>query len=474
MGNRRTGTESFHSERDQITAALAVVPDGDRPDILPSELDVSGGLALALRPSLLAAVEGVESGRYVGIIVAYHSRLGREVEEEEAVWRRVEAAGGRIVMALDGLDTATVDGRMVRRIRSSINAAERERHVEKFELLRQWATAAGIWQRRQVPAGYVKDPVTRRLIPGLQAGLVARSFERRAAGVSVSELARGLGMTTSGVRYLLANRVYLGELRVGQHVNMTAHPALVGDDVWHAAQGSGVRPARRAGAGAALLAGLVRCASCGHVMSRGTANRTESYGCHANHSGGRCPGPASIVCHRLDTHVEQVALPVLAGMMARASLGSDTLTTARGVLTDAKGELRAYLLATSAAGGGDVFAEGVRVRQQAVAVAEEAVRVEMSRRPMAPLSGPVERVWLELSAGERNTVLRGLIEAVVVWPAGRGGAPVVADRVCVIRFGAGLMSRRASGIVTLGRGDVDDELVLGVPGFEDGFEGSGG
>ena len=196
-----------------------------------------------------AAVEGVERGRYEGVMVAYQSRLGRDVEIEEGIWRRVERAGGRIVLALDGIDATTVDGKMVRRIRSAINHAERERHAERFENLREWATAAGIWQRRQTPGGYLKDPDTRKLVPdgpvgddGLpipgrgRAGEVRAAFQRRGAQESVLILARGLGMTPTGVRRLIANRVYLGELRVGRNVNPAAHPPLVTEDEWAAAQ----------------------------------------------------------------------------------------------------------------------------------------------------------------------------------------------------------------------------------------------
>src|SRR4051794_32706658 len=101
MGARRSGADDFHSERDQIAAMRqAVEKIGGTLAVLPSELDVSGGLPLEQRPSLRAAVEGVESGLYGGVVVAYQSRLGRDVEQEEAVWRRVEAAGGHILLAL--------------------------------------------------------------------------------------------------------------------------------------------------------------------------------------------------------------------------------------------------------------------------------------------------------------------------------------------------------------------------------------
>ncbi|PTL60649.1 recombinase family protein, partial [Paraconexibacter algicola] len=166
MGARRSGADDFHSERDQVAALeRAVARLGGDLELLPAELGVSGGLPLADRPSLLAAVEGVEAGRYRGIVVAYQSRLARDTLEEELIHRRVEAVGGSVQFATGAVDGATIDGRLQRRLLGAFNAAERERHVERFADLREAATRAGIWQRRQTPAGYRRDPDTRRLVP---------------------------------------------------------------------------------------------------------------------------------------------------------------------------------------------------------------------------------------------------------------------------------------------------------------------
>jgi site-specific DNA recombinase len=136
---------------------------------VPPELDVSGGVPLKQRPSLREAVEGVEQGRYSGIIVSYLSRLGRSVREQLAVWDRVEQAGGRIVVVRERIDTSTPSGRYVRTILLANAERELEEYAERFENLRAWATTAGIWQRRQTPRGYSRDPDTRRLVPDERA-----------------------------------------------------------------------------------------------------------------------------------------------------------------------------------------------------------------------------------------------------------------------------------------------------------------
>jgi DNA invertase Pin-like site-specific DNA recombinase len=484
MGARKADAAAFHSERDQIAAMEeAVSKVGGHLHALPSELDVSGGLPLDQRPSLSAAVEGVEAGKYAGIVVAYQSRLGRDTEHEEAVWRRVEAAGGRIIMALDGLDTTTVDGKMVRRIRSAINHAERDRHVEKFANLREWATEAGIWQARQTPRGYSKDPETRKLVPNAEAENVRWAFRARAAGTSIVDIARRLAFTPSGVRQLLRNRVYLGELRVGDCVNPAAHDALIDVATFEAAQRKISRPPHgpregqqaRAATGPALLAGLVRCAGCGHIMSRG-ATKVPIYRCPANHSGEPCPAPAAITLELLDDFVERLALEELDRLAISASPTGGDAARAEAAFEKAKAELEAYVTAISAADvGAEAFAAGARQRSKAVDAARTALHAAMDREPADFPGATGGQIWEVLDAHERNQLLRGLLAAVVVKRGGgRGSRTPLVDRVRVLAHGfedlklpGGRLGGVGSGIVPIVLPDLHTPGVLRPPSGED-------
>jgi site-specific DNA recombinase len=481
MGERKAGADNVHADRDQVEVIEAATPKGARLELLPPELDVSGGLPLAERPSLLAAVEGVESGKYAGIIVAYQSRLFRNVEEEEAVFRRVEAAGGEILFALGDLDSSTVSGRMVRRIKAATNTAEREEHAERFERLRRISTEAGIWQRRQTPTGYRKNPKTRRLVKDRRATAVGTAFRDFLAGTTISALAVRLGMTPSGVRQLLRNDVYLGILRVGKHVNPSAHPVIIDVDTFEAVQhrlDTAPRPSRN-GNGPALLAGLVRCASCGHLMTRHTGKGQLVYSCPGKHSGERCPQPTGITLPRLEAHVEKIAIAELARLEVSATEG-DRVERSRQTLARAERALDAYLDAVSAEDvGADAFNRAARKKSDAVDKAREEMRNELARRPALPQVGSGAEVWPKLNGAERNQLLRSLLAAIVVRPVGRGRRVPVADRVRVLAYGTDLElpERRggeASGIVPIAFPDVDKVGVLSVLAGEDGAEGAGG
>src|SRR4051794_27253659 len=139
MGERKSGSPNVHADRDQVEAVTAEAKRmGVALRLLPAELDVSGGLPLRDRPALREAVEGVESGRYGGIIVAYLSRLGRNVREQLQVWDRVEAVGGTIIVIRERIDTSTPSGRYVRTILAANDERELEEYTERFERLGGW------------------------------------------------------------------------------------------------------------------------------------------------------------------------------------------------------------------------------------------------------------------------------------------------------------------------------------------------
>lgn len=463
----RTG-DRFRSPTDQAQAIKDWARRRGEPVILlPPELDESGGRAD--RPILTDAVRRIEAGEYRGLVVAYLSRAGRSVRHMLELWDRIERAGGEIHAVAENIDTTTPAGRLTRTMLAAIAEHELDLHRERFEALRAEATKAGIWQRRQTPRGYRRDPRTRRLVPDRDAPLVRRAYAARLAGASWSELARMLGMTAAGAQRLIANRVYLGELRVGRHINPRAHPPLVDAEIWHAAQRTTVARPPRSGR-LALLAGLVRCAGCGHMMSRSDQKRAVVYACHGWHSAGRCPAPASITMRRLDEHVEPIALAALARLQASSTHDDRALKQARAALREAEAELAAYLEAVSAADiGPEAFAAGAKLRRQRVDTARARLARLIAAAPAGAVSGDIIERWPTLTVEQRNHLLRHLIEAVLVRKAGRGVLLPPAQRVRIVAHGVGLVRPYKGGggpmpIQPIWIDDPDDPRTLRMQG----------
>jgi DNA invertase Pin-like site-specific DNA recombinase len=436
------GGEAFRSPEDQRAAIERTVKAlGDRVTVLEPELDESGGKLD--RPILQEAIEGVEAGRFDGIVVAYLSRLSRNTRHLLEIYDRVEDAGGSIVSVEENIDTSTPAGRMLRTQLASFAEYQLDTHRESFDRLRRDSTARGIWQRRQTPTGYDRDPETRRLVPNKDADRVRQAFADRASGMPVIRVAERLGMSAQGTRSLLRNRVYLGELRVGDYVNTEAHPPIVTLAQFEAVQTEQPRPPRSQDLEVALLAGIVRCASCGHRMSRHTGKHPV-YACSPLKSGGRCPRPAAVALQRLEDYVEQVALAELDAISLGGTGAQTDLGAAQKDLADARAELDAYIAATSAASiGPEAFARGLEARQEAVEAAEERVGAARDQAGVADLAIAGREAYQQLDAAGRNAVLGSLLEAVVVAPAGRGKRVAIEDRAAIYRRGAdlGLPSR---------------------------------
>jgi len=376
---------------------------------------------------------------YQGLVVAYLSRAGRSTRHLLEMWDRIETVGGTVVAVAENLDTSTPGGRLTRTMLAAIAEHELDLYRDRFEEQCQSATARGVWQRRQTPTGYTRDPATRRLVPDGRARVVRAVFAARVQGAAMVDVADMLQMTPSGARQLLRNRVYLGELRVRSYVNLAAHEALVSADLFDDVQQVAAARRPRSGlTGPALLAGLIRCAGCGHVMSR-TNTRALVYGCGVRHSAGRCPSPTAITVSSVDEHVTAVALSHLERIRVEASTRDDGVQAARLAVSEAKREVSAYLAGVKAAGlPAGVYVDGLQARQGVVQERERQLADVRGAVPSLP-TGDIQAAWTGWDERQRNHVLRGLLDGVLVAAAGRGRRVQVADRVRVLARGSGLL-----------------------------------
>lgn len=474
MGVRKAGADNFHADADQVrTVEEYAGRHGAAVEFMAPELSVSGGKPIEERPALVAAIKGVESGRYQGIVVAYLSRLTRSRSGLE-IWTRVEAAGGSVHCAAEALDTSTPNGRFIRDIHLANAVREREEHGEAHRRRREAATAAGIWQRHQTPRGYLRDAGTRRLVPDGDAGLVVDQFKARASGATLGDVAQALGMTPSGAAHLLGNRVYLGELKVGPYVNASAHPAIVPADLFAVVQAArGVRPPRQTNFEASWATGLVRCQACGYRMTRSNSGRYAQFTCRILHSGARCPAPSSIAVKRLERYLDAVVRQELSGINLRPSRRTGEGEKLREHAARMRAELDAYVVAVSAADiGAQAFAAGASTRRKAVEEADAAVaRIDQLASPHALSGEAALKAWVNADTARRGVIARAVIETVIVRASGRGSVMPADERVRVIDHGTGLVvgahdGAKPMGVHALPWPDLGSPHILRVVGFK--------
>lgn len=416
------------------------------------ELDVSGGSVD--RPMLNEAMRRIEAGETGGVVVFKLDRFGRTLVDSLALIDRIRAVGGTFASVSDGFDLSTETGRLVLRIMLSLAEFELERIRANWRDARERAVERGVHVASRTPTGYQRER-DGRLAPHPQhAAAIREVFEMRAAGASWADLARhldGRGVvgpyaairwTPRAVAHIIDNRVYLGEARSGEFVNENAHPPLVDRATWTAAQAANPVPPARSNE-PALLAGLVRCASCRHLLrpdkqTMRDGTRARIYRCRRDHASGRCPGGAAILGSVIEPYVTERFLSRMAAVAAERVDTTGELEQAAAALRDAEDDLTAYrdsprILATL---GEDRFLDGLQTRLAAVDAATEALaKVRAAATPAGlPAGVNLGELWPDLDTRERQQLLRAGADAVMVRSVGRANAPV-SDRTLVLWHG---------------------------------------
>lgn len=393
---------------------------GIEVEVLPAELDVSGGKVD--RPILSQAIEGIEAGTYAGIIVAQLDRLSRmSIVDAHRVIERIESIGGEVVPVAEDFDTTTPEGRMGRNMFLAMAEMQRERYSSQLAAAKERAVRIGIWPLPVVPIGYRRG-TDRHLEPDpATAPTVVRAFELRAQGESWEHIGKRLGRGLSGARKVIANRVYLGEIRYGEFVNVAAHEPLVERGLFEAAQISQPAPARGRH-GPALLSGLLRCTGCSGLLTPTTNRKWSGYRCMSMRALGKCESPALIAKSIVEPYLTQVLFDSVGDVQVIERKRTAAIDEAARKLEVAEAELEAFQEATRVADvGAEHFATGMKRR---------ADDVESARRRLGEVSAgqKIERIftlntaWDELDVQGRRHVLRGSFG--VVWVRkGRGPAP---------------------------------------------------
>jgi DNA invertase Pin-like site-specific DNA recombinase len=400
--SRVAGRENLISPELQQTRIQAFADiRGWTVEMLPPELDVSGGRVS--RPVLDSAIARIEAGEAEGVIVSQIDRLSRmQMASALGVIERIESAGGQVVAVAENVDPTTPEGRMARNMFLSLAAMQRERNAESIAAAKERAVRLGIWPTNTVPFGYVKGP-DRRLVPGDVEPVVAM-FRKRAAGGSWREVAAVAGIGLSTAAKIVRNRVYLGELNVGEWHNPTAHPPIVDRALWEAAQIEHPGPVHT-GKGAWLLKSIVRCGGCQRTM-----NATEGrYRCLGR---GGCDLRPRVSWKGLDAFAVDLLMEY-AGNAAGRAVEQPKAVGLRDAVESAEAELDAFQRATAAAGGVDLFAEGLRQRVEAVRAARADLAATYRSADLPPVD--VRGIWPELSVEERRQLLRGFLGVVWVW-----------------------------------------------------------
>jgi len=366
--------DSYHSPTDQLDDIVLRAPSFGIASIAERVLeeDVSGRKAAEER-KLERLIRRVESGQSGGIVTAKLDRFGRDLIHGSLALRRIIEAGGRLVCVNDGIDSDAPGSKLNIQMRLAIAEEYLDNQTRGFNRSSGGAVKMGRHVGAYTPAGYTKG-ANGRLTPNSDADAIREAFERRARGHSFQSIADYLteeavphevpggkgkkkrtvtGWSRAGVQTLIANRVYLGEVRGqreldhhgrpgDQFVNRNAHPPLVSAELFAAANARKGQHAGRNGklAEAGILKSLVTCAACGHRLRVKSTANGPSYGCARYYGEGACLAPANATVRLVDDYVRQALDHVLAnGEVAERMDEVRRRASAEAAVTDAQREL---------------------------------------------------------------------------------------------------------------------------------------
>ena len=277
------------------------------------------------RPQYERMLDDLASGIRDAVIVYHLDRLHRRPRELEDFLDLCDHTGIRDLACVTGeIDLGTHDGRFHARILGAVARKESDDKSRRLTRKHLELAHAGKVRAATRPYGYAKDRLT--VIP-VEAAVIKEMAERLLAGDSLRSIAANLNdrdvptvtgreWTTHSVRQLLYSARISGQR---EH-----HSEILGKASWPAIikppQTTRIRallndPERRTNRVARkyLLAGLLRCGSCGTTMvSRPRSDGRGRYVCSRDPGRDGCGGTfilsdevdafiADAVVHRLDT-----------------------------------------------------------------------------------------------------------------------------------------------------------------------------
>jgi DNA invertase Pin-like site-specific DNA recombinase len=425
------------------------------------------------REGLQGAMRQALSGETDGIIVAKVDRFSRNLTEGLAAVRQLHEAGKVFVAVNDGIDGSNPKN-LGAKVLLTVMLLFAEWYLESITA--GWQDT----QKRRIAMGVAGIPafgyrrgngedapeLHRRLVPDeIQAPVVRRIFAERAAGKSWQAIVDGLNAdgivppqraprrdgqanrdarlwVVGHVSRIVGNRVYVGELSHGENVNPAAHDPLVDLDLWDAANNVRKTSQRRPET-VFILAGIVRCASCGGRMVGNVVTKRENgkvwvnryMRCRHHYRWGTCPAPARVRADDLEAVVVEVFRAGLPKRVKRIEWveASDVLKVANEEVTAAREELRRYLSSPladrRAALDPEAYEQGEADRLDAIEEALRAVEVARSAAGVVGVPKDLLERWDTLDGEAQRGYLANAFGGIAVAPVqGRQRVPV-AERI---------------------------------------------
>lgn len=417
------------------------------------DIDVSG--RTFVRSGIQQVLE-MARRREIDVVAFYDlARLGRNVRESLRVIEELRDLGVAVMSANEQIDDSP-EGQFQLTIWLGLAQLYSDQIGRRWREVQAHRAGRGL-AHGPAPLGYRRQDG--KLVADDLGPAVAKAFRDYAAGQLVSRIARDFSVARGRrtdlvvVKRMLANPVYVGQVRLGANTFPGEHQPLVTQPLWQRVQRrleqDGRTPSRLLG-GDNPLAGLVLCAHCHRRMRMQAENRAAGIvrlRCDGKDKLNDCTGPgapllvdveAAIVAKlREEIGAEQVDVGKVVERRARATRArtdSARLRRERDAIDAALSKLNREWAATGMSNDErDMTARDLRADREALSVAiDQAERVVAAapRRGQVPVSMGLLDRWDRLTVEEKRRTLLATVRVATLRQATRWREPVV-DRLDV-------------------------------------------
>lgn len=456
--DREANLRSIDNQRSDVVALISRLGQTVTAEFVDNDISAYGTKA---RPGYQALAEAVAAGPCTVAVWAV-DRLYRRPRELEALLDLVEKHAVRIETVRGGsIDLNSHEGRLQARILVSLASFESGHRSDRIRLAARRSAERGDWHGGR-KFGYqlvgdgsavldpVEAPIIREIADRFLAGESIRSITTWVNTLGIPTLRGSVCWHTNSVRQLLASARIAG-LRAYEPKDggpPTIFRSTIGPGRWPAIISPTEReqihavlknPERRISrAGQNLLTGIATCGKCGAGLLIASTPATATYAGRKRYickplSGRPERGGVSVTQAPLEHAITEAVIRRLAVTAAPPRPGSEpaplwaAVSSARQMLEN---------LAVMFAAGDLERGEYRAAREAARGRLETAERALSQRsRPGALLTMPLgdeaalrER-WAELSIGQRQAILRALIDTLVIKPAARPSRHLDLERI---------------------------------------------
>ena len=186
------------------------------------------------RPEMQQMLQDAEAKKFSAIFIYKLDRFSRSLKDLILTIDKLKELGIDFVSLQDKIETTSASGKLMFHVISAF--AEFERNIigdrTKFGMQRKAKEGGCI---TKAPKGY--KILNKELLPNDQAEDIQKIFEDfLSSNISLTQLAKKYGMTTTGMKKLLKNITYIGKVKFAGEVSNGTHDPLVTIELFNRVQ----------------------------------------------------------------------------------------------------------------------------------------------------------------------------------------------------------------------------------------------